>query len=140
MPGFSAIPATLGTGVGAEAVALLNRDNAASQEDVRRADLVALLECDLLNEAPMMALAVRQAWRNGAKVYVVDGDAPTPFDSAQERPRNSWLSGVEALPFEFERLLPWPMSLSATPANPVVICGANRKGLNSIQSCSSWRE
>ena len=62
------------SGVTAEAVALLNRDNAASQEDVRQADLVAVLECDLLDEAPMMALAVRQAWRNGAKVYVVGNE------------------------------------------------------------------
>jgi NADH-quinone oxidoreductase subunit G len=127
------------SGLTAEAVALLNLDNAASQEDVRQADLVAILDCDLLNEAPMMALAVRQAWRNGAKVYVV------PFDSAQgtisgndlkERsPRmESWLGGAEALPFEFEQVT----SLSGLPfseaANPVVVSGITRNALKGIQT------
>jgi NADH-quinone oxidoreductase subunit G len=119
-----------GDRVTAEAVALLTPDNAASQEDVRQADLVAILECNLLNEAPMMALAVRQAWRNGAKVYVVDGDAP--FDSAQGT--ESWLSGVEALPFEFVRVAALAGIPFSEATNRVVICGANRKGLNGIKS------
>ncbi|GAC1466248.1 MAG: NADH-quinone oxidoreductase subunit NuoG [Desulfuromonadaceae bacterium] len=117
-----------------EAVALLNKDNAASQENVRQADLVAVLECDLLDEAPMMALAVRQAWRNGAKVYVVDGDAP--FGSAQgtKKGTESWLSGVEALPFEFERVTTLAGIPFSEATNPVVICGANKKGLNGIRN------
>src|SRR5450631_37805 len=48
-----------------KAVSLLTADKAASQADVRAADLIAIMECNVLNEAPMMALAVRQAWRNG---------------------------------------------------------------------------
>ncbi len=124
-----------------EAVSLLTAENAASQDDIRRADLVAVLECDLLDEAPMMVLAVRQAWRNGAKVYVVDGAAPfgvAPFDSAQGtgtiKETESRLSGVEALPFEFVRVT----ALAGIPfneaKNPAVICGANKKGLNAMQT------
>jgi len=148
-----------------EATSLVTAENAASQDDVRRADLVAVLECDLLDEAPMMALAVRQAWRNGAKVYVVDGDAPFPSAPLRERSLGtetgtgkgtesqlngvesrlsgvesrlsgveSRLSGVEALPFEFVRVT----ALSGIPfneaTNPVVICGANKKGLTGIRT------
>ena len=107
------------SGETAEAVALLNRDNAASQEDVRRADLVAVLACDLLNEAPMMVLAVRQAWQNGAMVYVVGGefspDAVHPFYETIS------VAVLTDIPFTDARA-------------PVVICGANRRGLGSIQA------
>ncbi len=102
----------------AAAVALLTRDNAASQEDVRRSDLIAVMECDLLSDAPMMALAVRQAWRNGARVYV------------------SGRSGVEVLPFEFETVRALTDIPFSSATNPVLICGADRKGIDSIRSTS----
>ncbi len=131
----------------AAAVALLNGNNAASQEDVRQSDMVAVLECDLLSEAPMMALAVRQAWRNGARVYVVDGDAP--FDSSAgslhrsaqgtEKGTESWLSGVEALPFEFERVTALAGIPFSEATNPVVICGTNKKRLNGIRTAALER-
>lgn len=70
----------------AEAVNRLNADQAASQQDVRQADLVALLECDLLEQAPMMALAVRQAWRNGARVFIV-GEAGRSMPEKTPRPQ-----------------------------------------------------
>jgi NADH-quinone oxidoreductase subunit G len=57
------------------AVSLLNASNSASQDDVRQADLIVIMECDLLDEAPMLSLAVRQAWRNGTQVYVVDDNS-----------------------------------------------------------------
>ena len=53
------------------AVSLLTAGNAASMADVRDADCIALLDCDLLEEGPMLALAVRQAWRRGAQVFAV---------------------------------------------------------------------
>jgi len=56
-----------------DAAGSLTASNAASQEDVRTAELIILLECDLLSEAPLMALAVRQAWRNGARIMTVAG-------------------------------------------------------------------
>ena len=128
------------SGITAEAVALLNRDNSASQEDVRQADLIAILECDLLKEAPMMALAVRQAWRSGAKVFIV-----VPFDSAQGTEKGTesrlsgddrWLSGVEALPFEFERVTALAGIPFSAATHPVVICGASREGLESIRGAN----
>jgi len=60
-----------------EAASLLTAENAASQDDVRRADVVVIMECDLINQAPMMALAVRQAWRNGAQIYLIGSQSPT---------------------------------------------------------------
>jgi NADH-quinone oxidoreductase subunit G len=112
-----------------EVVSLLNADNSASQEDVRRADLVVIVECDLLEEAPMMALAVRQAWRNGARVFVV------PFDSAQGTDRR--LSGVEALPFEFNQISNLADIPFTEAKDPVVICGNRLKELGAIQAAVS---
>jgi NADH-quinone oxidoreductase subunit G len=45
-------------------------------EDVMNADCLALYECDLRQEGPMMLLAVRQAWRRGAPVLLVGDNAP----------------------------------------------------------------
>jgi NADH-quinone oxidoreductase subunit G len=109
---------TLHSVVSAEAVALLNPDNAASQENIRQADLVAVLECDLLNEAPMMALAVRQAWRNGATVYIVRGDCPSPPHQLFESTTVTSLTDV-------------PLGDAHTP---VVICGISQKGLDSVRA------
>ena len=44
--------------------------------DVQAADLIAVINAATCwRMEPMMALAVRQAWRKGAKVYLV-GDTP----------------------------------------------------------------
>jgi len=106
-----------------EAVSLLHAGNAASQEDVRRADLVVLMGCDLLTEAPMMALAVRQAWRNGARVYVVGSECP--IDAQQQELFES--VSVAALSDA-------PLTESKCP---VVICGIGHKGLETIQAAVS---
>ncbi|HEX8960541.1 MAG TPA: molybdopterin-dependent oxidoreductase [Geobacteraceae bacterium] len=60
----------------AAAVSLLKRETAASLADVRASDCIAIVESDLLEEGPMMALAVRQAWRRGAPVFLVGEHAP----------------------------------------------------------------
>jgi NADH-quinone oxidoreductase subunit G len=52
----------------------------ASQQDVRKSDCIVICGCDPLQEAPMMALAVRQAWRSGASVYVVGEDVVLPCE------------------------------------------------------------
>ena len=102
-----------------EAVSLLNDDNSASQEDVRRADLVAVMECDLLEQAPMMALAVRQAWRNGARIFIVGGEC-RPDASCPEL-------------FKAEAVLSLADVPLADAKRPVVICGTRHKGLESIR-------
>ena len=43
-----------------------------SLEDVRQSDLVVLFGADPLAEGPVLALAIRQAVRNGGKVVVID--------------------------------------------------------------------
>jgi NADH-quinone oxidoreductase subunit G len=114
---------------------LLVGGTSASQQQVRGADCIVIYGCDLLREAPMMALAVRQAWRSGARVYAV------PFDSAQGTggvqkstilQTNRWLSGAEAShepkPLLYDTIS--VHSLNAVPLadaiRPVVICSANR--------------
>ncbi|HXE98334.1 MAG TPA: NADH-quinone oxidoreductase subunit NuoG [Dongiaceae bacterium] len=109
------------SGLTTEAVALLNRHDAASQEDVRRADLVALLECDLLDEAPMMALAVRQAWRNGAKIFVVGGGCPP------EAPHRLYEATAVASLTDIQ---------FGDARTPVVICGTNRLGLDGTKNAA----
>lgn len=47
-------------------------DGTASLEDVRHCDLAVLVGADPLSEAPMLALALRQAARRGARIVVVD--------------------------------------------------------------------
>jgi NADH-quinone oxidoreductase subunit G len=108
---------------GIEAVSLLNPGSSASQEDVRQADLIAIVECNLLEEAPMMALAVRQAWRSGARVFLVGSGSP--IDAAQQVLFES--DSVESLadvPFTESK-------------NPVVICGIGIKGLENIHATIS---
>ena len=105
-----------------EAVSLLNADTGASQEDVRQADLIAILECDLLAEAPMVALAVRQAWRNGARIVVVGSECR--YDTTEHH-----LYEAEAV-----------SSLTEVPfteaGNPLVICGTRHKGLEGIRAAA----
>lgn len=60
----------------AAAVAGLNAANSASLRDVADADCIVIYECDLRHMAPMMLLAVRQAWRKGAPVLLVGHGAP----------------------------------------------------------------
>jgi NADH-quinone oxidoreductase subunit G len=105
-----------------EAVSSLKPENSASQEDVRQADLVVIIECDLLEQAPMMALAVRQAWRNGARVFIVGSECP--IDLAQQE-----LFGSESV----NSLSDLPMGEAA---KPVIICGTRHKGLDAIRAAA----
>jgi NADH-quinone oxidoreductase subunit G len=59
------------------AAASLDTDLAWNQEQVRKADMVLVLGADPLGEAPMAALAIRQAARAGATVAVLN---PRPVD------------------------------------------------------------
>ena len=103
-----------------EAVSLLTPENAASQEDVRNADLVAVLECNLLDEAPMMALAVRQAWRNGARIYIVGSECRSDL-SPQQLYKAEYVNSLADIPLtEAQR--------------PVVICGTRHNGLETIDA------
>jgi NADH-quinone oxidoreductase subunit G len=106
-----------------EAVSLLNTDNSASQEDVRQSDLVVLMGCNLLDEAPMMALAVRQAWRNGARVFLLE--IAGPVDAAQQ--------GL----FETVTVASLAEVPMAEAKSPVVICGSGNTNREAIQTAAS---
>ena len=67
------------------AVSRLEPDLMVSLREIESADFIAVVGADALNEAPMLALAMRQARRNDATVAVID---PRPV----------------FLPFEFEHL------------------------------------
>jgi NADH-quinone oxidoreductase subunit G len=58
------------------AVSLLTRDTAVSMAEVERADCIAIVQCDVREQGPMMLLAVRQAWRRGAKIFLVGDGSP----------------------------------------------------------------
>ena len=100
-----------------EAISLLKPGNTASQEDVRQADLVAILEGNLLDEAPMMALAVRQAWRRGARVYVIGTEGTTLFEYVS-------VTSLFDIPL-------------AEAKRPVVICGKRYLGMSDINAATS---
>ena len=52
-------------------------EHARSMEDIRQSDLIVLFGADPLAEGPVLALAMRQAVRNGGKVVVID---PRPVE------------------------------------------------------------
>jgi NADH-quinone oxidoreductase subunit G len=68
-----------------DAVSRLDAGLAISLRELEQADFIVVAGADPVNEAPMLALALRQAWRRGAVVAVLD---PRPV----------------SLPFEFEHL------------------------------------
>jgi NADH-quinone oxidoreductase subunit G len=106
------------------AVSLLHADNSASQEDVRAADLVVIVGCDLLAEAPMMALAVRQAWRNGAKIYIVTSPPRLLGEGRGEG---------DVLPFDFTCVTMLGDIPLAEAKHPVIVCGIREKVIESLQ-------
>ena len=94
------------------AVRLLNEQNAASLHDLQGADCIALLSLDLMEEGPMLALAVRKAWLAGAQVYLVSAE---PAASKQPLPfQCSAVSSLDQVPLE-------------GGDRGVVVCGAGRK-------------
>ena len=76
------------------AVSRLDAGLAVSLRELEAADFILVAGADPVNEAPMLALALRQAWRKGGQVVVLD---PRPV----------------SLPFEFEHLPLGPGNLDA---------------------------
>jgi NADH-quinone oxidoreductase subunit G len=73
------------------AVRRLDRRSAISMADLARSDFVLVVGADPINEAPMLALALRQAHRNGGTIAVIDPRAvslPLPFDHLAVAPRH----------------------------------------------------
>ncbi len=107
-----------------KAMSLLATGKSASQDEIRHADLLVISGTDLLEEAPMLALAVRQAWRNGAQIFLIQTSSDSLRDDRQK--------GL--LPFEYHTanvLNDVPLS---NAARPVIICGIDEPGLELVQS------
>ena len=65
------------------AVSRLETELAVSLRDLEGADFIVVIGADPLNEGPMLALAMRQAERNGGKIVVIDPrPVSLPFDFA----------------------------------------------------------
>ena len=54
------------------AITRLEHDLVVSMREIETADYIICLGADPINEAPMLALALRQAQKNGAKIVVID--------------------------------------------------------------------
>ena len=91
------------------AVSLLSREKAVSMAEIGTADCIVVLAGDLLEEGPMMALAVRQALRAGGRVFLAGMDC-----SPGER---------KAPPFAFTAIRTIEEVPFAQFKNPVIVCG-----------------
>jgi NADH-quinone oxidoreductase subunit G len=106
------------------AVTALRRGTPASLATVRRADCIAIVHCDLRDEGPMLLLAVRQAWRQGAPVFLV-GEA-SPLEQALDVGMEAiQLSYPEEVPFGiFERPVIIGGTRQSTAADIAALAGA----------------
>lgn len=103
------------------AVSQLKVDNAVSMADVQESDCIAIVNCDLLEEGPMMALAVRQAWRKGATVFLAGGSSPEWAKAVSVEVSD--VASLDAVPF-------------ADYKRPVVICGTRRNNRADIENAT----
>ena len=94
------------------AVSRLDPSIAVSLREIEKADFILVAGADPVNEAPMLALAMRQAFRNGAPVVVLD---PRPV----------------SLPFEFVHL-PIPSGEINQYASTLIKKGLERSGITSL--------
>ncbi|BCR03384.1 NADH-quinone oxidoreductase [Desulfuromonas versatilis] len=131
------------------AAALLGARNAGLAE-IRAADFLLLVGIDPLAEAPMLAAAVRQAVRKGAKAAVID---PRPVElacPASHLPLPPWSLGesMEALAKDnFDRLPRQQAALLEGVSQglrhakrPVVIGGADLLGAAGVKALASLAE
>jgi NADH-quinone oxidoreductase subunit G len=79
-------------------IARLEPELTVSLREVEGADFILCLGADPINEAPMLAMAMRQAQRNGAKIVVLDPrpvSLPLDFDHLPVAPND--ISGIVGL-------------------------------------------
>jgi len=104
------------------AVSELTGKNCGSMADVQSSDCIVVINSDLLEEGPMMAMAVRQAWRKGAKVFTV-GDASQNWAEAVSVEILK-VPDLDALPF-------------ADYKKPVIICGTRDNETEAIWNAAN---
>ena len=102
------------------AVSMHKTAPAASMADVAQADCIVILESDLREEGPMMLLAIRQAWKRGAPVFLVGKAAPL---------EQTMSVGVEAITLAIIEEVPLGIF-----EKPVIICGTKNCLVSEIES------
>jgi NADH-quinone oxidoreductase subunit G len=101
------------------AASLLTPENAVSMADVERADCIAILDCNLTEDGPMLLLAIRQAERRGARIFLVGDNCPHEQIEAVSVTATR-TTGLAEIPFGgFNK--------------PVVICPARKAGTSMIK-------
>ncbi len=112
------------------AVSLINAADSRSLRDVEFSDFIVAVGTDPVNEAPMLALMLRQAAVKGAQIVVID---PRPV----KLPFN--FTHIPALPDEFAGKLAELAGSSSAPAprdRATIICGTDIPGMDAIDACS----
>jgi NADH-quinone oxidoreductase subunit G len=110
--------------VTAAAVSLLNSDNSVSLKDVERSDCIALAACDLPEEGPMMLLAVRQAWRRGARIFIA-GEGSGVRQLEQVSVKATRVASLQEIPFaDFTR--------------PVIIHGTRGVAVETLEAAARF--
>jgi NADH-quinone oxidoreductase subunit G len=140
------------------AVARLETGLAVSLAEIEQADFVVVAGADPLNEAPMLALALRQAAQKGADVLVLDprpvhlpcefthlpaaaqaigallgalvkkSVAPAGLDAAAAR----WHAALPDAPAAEQDLLARAAGRLAASRKPIVVCGTDLAGLELV--------
>ncbi|MHB8174655.1 MAG: molybdopterin-dependent oxidoreductase, partial [Nitrospirota bacterium] len=110
------------------AVSSLNPESSRSLRDVEFSDFIIAVGADPINEAPMLALLMRQAALKGARIVVIDPrPVKLPF----------YFTHIPALPGEFAGKLAELTSGGAKDyKNPMIICGTDIAGTDAINACS----
>ncbi len=126
----------------------LDPNLAISLREVEQADTILVLGADPIQEAPMLALAMRQAHRAGAKVAVLDPrPVSLPFDyeywpmttdnlnSALQELMRSVLSENAAESYLCENIQPLAIMLQNSQ-RPVIVCGTDIVNLSVITAAA----
>jgi NADH-quinone oxidoreductase subunit G len=115
-----------------------------SMGELEKADPILVVGLDPIQEAPMLAMALRQAWRRGAWVGVLDPrevELPFPFRHLAVHPREMEgfleILGGQAAPAslqpEFQDFLEAWQGVMASGSKPAIVCGT---GVGCLRGCA----
>ena len=130
------------------AVGRLDPNMTISLREVEHADAILVLDADPIQDAPMLALAMRQAHRAGAKVAVLD---PRPVSLPFEY--EYWPMTPDNLNSKLQELMQYILSENAAKSNlcaniqplatmlqnsqrPVIVCGTNIVNISVITAAA----
>ncbi len=115
------------------AVSCIAQELAVSMKEIESADFILTVGADPINEAPMLAMAMRQAWRKGAGVAAIDCrslDWPFQFEQVTAAPDDmaDFLAALENSETTVisDRFVAQIKSIAAKIRachRPVVVCG-----------------